>query len=748
MKPHMPLLNGGAKKKTEKSPQQTGVNLQRTGLAIGTVVILSVLLSIQHVLPSKVALKLYDKAPENIYAHKTVRYKDVVETERRRDRAAESVAKVYKPLVKADDQAVNALKTIFRIIEDIRIDKADLSLKSQVAEARQKARPFLNAPVADSTFSEIITAKRDDLRSIEGYSYRLLSLETKKEIRNDTSDLAVVHNSIIEDAKKLTSDAGMAAAVGEIVRAVVKPNMLYDADKTTEEQVRARNSVPMAYGLVMNGELIIRQGDTVFEEHIAKFEALGLTNPKMDYQAVTSLSLFVIVVVVLMAVYLKRYHSDVYENTHTLLLLSLLVIFSTLALRIGGSILGIKFSPEQVGYLGILWVVTAGMFITVLVSRQVAVLIVSLLSIVLSLMVNYELGYAASALLMAFTGIYSIANIRDRNDSVRAMGLLAAIGLLLTWITGGIHNDSLSQMLIGSVWSLFVAVAATCLFWFGTYILERPFGTATHISLLELADTNKPLLKRLVIEAPGTFTHSMAVGHLAETAAEAIGADPLVSRVGSYYHDIGKINRPHFFIENQCVENVHDRMNPTLSTLVITSHIKDGMDVAKEHKLPKVVTDVIAQHHGTSLVQYFYSQFAEEHDPSTALEQQFRYAGPKPQTKETAIVMLADSVEAASRAMAKPTPAKIELLVNRVVADKLRDGQLDECELTFRELSKITTSFVRALTGTMHARIEYPDAPSVENKRAAGNGNSDSELTKETSGSQTDSKPDEATAAS
>jgi membrane-associated HD superfamily phosphohydrolase len=147
-------------------------------------------------------------------------------------------------------------------------------------------------------------------------------------------------------------------------------------------------------------------------------------------------------------------------------------------------------------------------------------------------------------------------------------------------------------------------------------------------------------------------------------------------------------------------------------------------------------------------VQYFYSQFAEEHDPSTALEQQFRYAGPKPQTKEAAIVMLADSVEAASRAMVKPTPAKIELLVNRVVADKLRDGQLDECELTFRELSKITTSFVRALTGTMHARIEYPDAPSVENKRAAGNGNSDSELTKETSGSQTDSKPDEANTAS
>jgi len=229
------------------------------------------------------------------------------------------------------------------------------------------------------------------------------------------------------------------------------------------------------------------------------------------------------------------------------------------------------------------------------------------------------------------------------------------------------------------------------------------------------------------MEAPGTYTHSMAVGHLAETAAEAIGADSLAARVASYYHDIGKIRRPHFFIENQRVENVHDRINPTLSTLVITSHIKDGVDIAKEYRLPKLVQDIIAQHHGTSLVQYFYSQFAGEQDPSTALEQQFRYSGPKPQTKEAAIVMLADSVEAASRCLDKPTPAKIEMLVNRVVADKLHDGQLDECDLTFKELSKITVSFARALVGTMHARIEYHDVTGGEARKVVANGSVDSE---------------------
>ncbi|MCX8053033.1 MAG: HDIG domain-containing protein [Armatimonadetes bacterium] len=223
----------------------------------------------------------------------------------------------------------------------------------------------------------------------------------------------------------------------------------------------------------------------------------------------------------------------------------------------------------------------------------------------------------------------------------------------------------------------------------------------------------------------------MAVGHLAENAAAAIGADTLLARVASYYHDIGKLRRPHFFVENQHVENVHDNMNPTLSTLVITSHIKDGIEIAKEYRLPKVVMDVIAQHHGTSLVQYFYNQFTDEFDPSTALEQQFRYPGPKPQTKEAAIVMLADSAEAASRCLDKPTPAKIEMLVNRVVADRLRDGQLDESELTFKEVSKITASFARALLGTMHARIEYPEPAPANGKKVTTNADSDSELARD-----------------
>jgi putative nucleotidyltransferase with HDIG domain len=420
-------------------------------------------------------------------------------------------------------------------------------------------------------------------------------------------------------------------------------------------------------------------------------------------------------------------------------------VIGTLALRLSGSILGINLSPSQVGHLGALWVVAVGMLVAVLVNAQISVVLVALLSIILSLMPNNEIRFAISAFMTAMVGIHAVANLRDRSDLARTVVSLAAAGVVLVWVIGGINRDSLSMLRMGTVWAgLVVPIGAAAIFLFGTVPLERLFGLTTHISLLELADTNKPLLRRLVMEAPGTYTHSMAVGHLAETAAEAIGADSLMARVASYYHDIGKVKRPHFFIENQNVENAHDRINPTLSALVITSHIKDGVEVARESKLPAVVADVISQHHGTSLVQYFYDQAMGEQDPTVALESQFRYAGPKPRSKEAAIIMLADSVEAASRAMSKPTRATIELIVNKVVADKLRDGQLDDSDLTFREVGCITDAFIRALIGTLHARIDYSEV--MDNKKAA-NGDSDPKLAEGAGESEPDTGLGDASAA-
>jgi putative nucleotidyltransferase with HDIG domain len=743
MKPHLPLFNGGGKKNSEKNSQSLNVDWKRIGLAAATVIILSVLLSI-HMLPSKVTLRLYDPAPENIYAQRTVRYEDVAETERRKDLAAQSAGKVYDPIPSAMDQAIGGLRIVFKALEEERLRYGLAATPEQVIRVREKVAPLLGARASDRTITTLLQADANGFSEIKDHALSILSSAMSKEIREDPQDLGAVRTSVASQAERLIGRGRESWAVTQVVQALVRPNQAYNQGRTVARQERARDSVRPAYGLVMRGELVIGKGERVLGEHIAKFEALGLRNPKLDYRSVASLTLFVLGVVLLVTAYMKRYHPAVFASPLTLSLLAFLVILSTFALRVGGSMLGIKLSPEQVGYLGVLWVVTTGMFITVLVDQQVAVLIAAILSVVLSMLLNNELRYAASSLLTSLVGIYSVASIRDRNDSIRAFGMLAVTGVLLVWVMGGINNDPLSAMLVGSVWATGIAMGATWLFWLGTWLLERPFGRTTHISLLELADTNRPLLRQLSLEAGGTFNHSMTVGYLAETAAENIGADPLLARVAAYYHDIGKIRRPQFFIENQSVENVHDRMNPTLSTLVITSHIKDGLDIAKEHKLPKIVLDVVAQHHGTSLVQYFYNQFADELDPSMAVEQQFRYPGPKPQTKEAAIVMLADSVEAASRALSKPTPAKIELVVNKVIGEKLRDGQLDECQLTFQELSAITGSFVKALMGTMHARIEYPEAATTEGKKIAANGNSDSEPAKASGQSSANEESDQA----
>jgi len=238
------------------------------------------------------------------------------------------------------------------------------------------------------------------------------------------------------------------------------------------------------------------------------------------------------------------------------------------------------------------------------------------------------------------------------------------------------------------------------------------------VRLLELSYPGNPLLKRLLTEAPGTYHHSILVGNLAEAAAEAINGDSLLTRVGAYYHDVGKLKRPYFFIENQMnTDNPHDKIAPTLSALILTFHVKDGVELAREYKLPEDIINIIEQHHGSGLCTYFYHKALENGQNESIAEEEFRYDGPKPQTREAALVMLADSVEAAVRSLQNRTYNRVEGMVHRILKDKLLDGQLDECDLTFKDLDVIASAFIQVLSGIFHARIEYPDLSREEEGR-------------------------------
>jgi putative nucleotidyltransferase with HDIG domain len=245
-----------------------------------------------------------------------------------------------------------------------------------------------------------------------------------------------------------------------------------------------------------------------------------------------------------------------------------------------------------------------------------------------------------------------------------------------------------------------------------TPLFEAFFDYSTDIKLLELANLNQPIFQKMIMEAPGTYHHSIIVASLVEAAAEAIGANPLLARVSAYYHDVGKTKKPQYFIENQRNgENRHDRLSPKMSGLIITSHVKDGCEIAAKAKLGKQITNIIREHHGTSLVSYFYEKAKRDKDASirSLPENDFRYAGPKPQSKEAGLVLLADVVEASSRALSAPTPARIKNLVRERIEKVFMDGQLDECEITLRDLNKIAEHFTRILNGIFHQRIDYPD---------------------------------------
>ena len=304
-------------------------------------------------------------------------------------------------------------------------------------------------------------------------------------------------------------------------------------------------------------------------------------------------------------------------------------------------------------------------------------------------------------------GAFSVSRMHRRFDLVRAGALVAASTCLAAIGFGLLHGAGLSALL-GNALRATAGGVFSAIIGFGVVpFLERPFGIASTVKMLELSNPNHPLLKRLLVEAPGTYNHSIIVANLSEAAAEAIGANGLLARVGSYFHDIGKLKRPYFFIENQfMMDNPHDKYPPSLSTLVITSHVKDGVELAREHKLPEVVVDIIMQHHGTTLVNYFYHKAKEDGDVD---EGDFRYPGPTPQSKEAAIVMIADAVEAAVRSLAQPTPSRIDGMVRKLIKDRLNDGQLDECNITLQELDSVGTAFVHILSGIFHKRIEYPD---------------------------------------
>jgi cyclic-di-AMP phosphodiesterase PgpH len=534
----------------------------------------------------------------------------------------------------------------------------------------------------------------------------------------------------------------MQAVIADIAQKLLQPNLTFNRTETEERQKRAVEAVKPVFFHVKRGEMIIREGERVREEHIPKLRALASGKRSGDpVSAVAGTAIFVTVVVIFGLLYLRQLRPRMSWDAQSLLLLAVLLVGNILCVRafmIVAQALAESFPVVESGIiLYALPVTVGGILVAIFFDFSVGILFALMTSLLIGILVRDNLAMAVLALVGNLVATFRVQQYRQRS-SILLTGLFIGLANILTLMAFGLMSANLFtwprvyEAFCGLLGGLLAAVVVSAIL----PLLESLFKCTTDIKLLELASLNHPLLRQLIMQAPGTYHHSMLVGTLAEAAAEAIGANALLARVGSYYHDIGKMLTPEYFVENQAGRsNKHDRLSPSMSALIIMAHVKDGIKLAKEYKLPQRIIDMIPQHHGTNLISYFYNKAKELEDPTVQQvhEEDYRYPGPKPQTREAAIVMLADKVEAASRVLTEPTSQRITGLVQRIVSSIFLDGQLDECDLTLRDLQKINDAFGRTLIAIYHHRVEYPtvESEAVKRRTRSTNGHQLSESPKD-----------------
>jgi putative nucleotidyltransferase with HDIG domain len=487
-------------------------------------------------------------------------------------------------------------------------------------------------------------------------------------------------------------------------------SLTFQSDETGSLRARARERVPDQYDVYTQGEVLLEQGQTIGEEqlillrqeHEAAIAELGVGDRARRALGVLAL---VTTLFALTACYAFRHERRIGRDfRHVVIICGLVAL----------GLCGVRLLATQTWNAELVPVAVVAMIVAIAYNPSFAMMITFALSLLTCVALGTDLPYFLVLMGGTAAGVLSLSEVRTRTKLIKVGATCAVVYLLLTWATGLWQDVPVELVRNQSFWRAGWGLMAGFFLGGSLPFVEHALGIVTGISLLELGDNTHPLLQELVRRAPGTHNHSITVGAIAEAAAERIGADALLVRIGSYYHDIGKMLKPHYFVENQVGSiSRHAKLAPAMSTLIIIGHVKDGVDLARQHHLPEPIIDLIEQHHGTTLVEYFYHEANRRNDnnPGAAPlpESSFRYPGPKPQTREAAVLMMGDAVESASRALSDPTPSRIDGLVSDIIDRRLRDGQFDECGLTLREIAEVRDSLTKSLIGIYHGRVKYPE---------------------------------------
>ncbi len=575
-----------------------------------------------------------------------------------------------------------------------------------------------------------IVADRDFMAQQKGKGIVVRNVQTQAERTRrqlDTIiDSAQSEAIIRQNAKALseTISRELRDVLTKIALHLMEPNLTFNRNETEARKAAAFHGVKPVLFQIKKGEMLVREGERITEAHLVKLQALEELRKESKMGLIT-IGLFFLILMVVYWVYAfsTKNIRKISLSLRDLLFISLNLITIVLALKLfifistSMEITFLRISSSSYYYL---FPVAAGAMLTrIVINSEVAIIYSVLVGIFSAILQDNSLFFFLYPFVGSIVGANGVARCEQRSSLIKAglhVGLANALLLLFYEMFRGTVFEF--EVLFYCGFGFIGGVLSAIIVLGTTPIVEAIFGYTTDITLLELANLEQPVLKDLIVQAPGTYHHSIIVGSLAEAAAKAINVNPLLARVSAYYHDIGKIKKPLYFSENQGgKKNPHDKLSPSMSSLILNAHVKDGVEVAREQKLGKKILDIIRQHHGTSLISFFYQKAKEKENPGVESidEKDYRYLGPKPQTKEAGIVMLADAVEAASKTLSEPTPSRIKGLVHRIIQNIFADGQLEDCELTLKDLRHIEEAFDRILTGIFHQRVEYPNSQEEQN---------------------------------
>jgi hypothetical protein len=728
------------------------IAFQRWAIAIFLSVVLSLLLT-PKVYFSYPEYKVGSIAIRDVRADHDLLVEDRVATDQKKIEVVKDVQSVYDYDSDATSQLKATISKVFSSAEQsfTVIGTEHVSMQTSLNKVRNEFANLLGITLTDDEFnilqkykfstyisekiSKIIASvynseliintdlTKQDMEN--GIIIRDIRTQKEKNERklNSIKHIKSIDTTILKKATNIlnNSNEDLRRVAISLSKKLIQPNLTFNKNASERKKQILQADIKPVFFQVMKDEMIIREGQKISSSDLDKLNAFFKIKGEKGFSNIYILfgTFFLILSLSIVLFQLAKIWIQSDEKISDIIFLGITALFQILLIKSGifmseAISRAFPFFPTETCFYAIPFAAGA-MLVGIFINRSVALIFSIYSSFLAAFLFEGEISMMLFAFLGSVAASYQISHCKQRSAFFKIgflLGLLNCATILSLCLfspsSSIISASTVIKLSVGFVGGIFSGIFVAGI----TPLFETLFNYTTDIKLLELANLNQPIFQRMIMEAPGTYHHSIIVASLVEAAAEAIGANPLLAKVSAYYHDVGKIKKPQYFIENQQNgENKHVKLSPRMSSLIITTHVKEGCELASKAKLGTQITNIIREHHGTSLVSYFYEKAKKDRDPSirSLPESDFRYAGPKPQSREAGLVLLGDVIEASSRTLSNPTPARIKNLVRERIERVLMDGQLDDCELTLHDLNKIAENFMRILNGIFHQRINYPD---------------------------------------